>query len=67
MFSAYGGFVDSKSDLYDIPRFGASSMHTPLVLALELEGLLPRNLAGLLRGRRNPCRPPRRQLPRSAL
>jgi peptidoglycan/xylan/chitin deacetylase (PgdA/CDA1 family) len=49
MFSAYGGFVDSKSDLYDIPRFGASSMNTPLALALEIEGLMPRNLAGVLR------------------
>jgi peptidoglycan/xylan/chitin deacetylase (PgdA/CDA1 family) len=49
MFSAYGGFVNSKSDPYDIPRFGASSMHTPLALALELECLMPRNVAGLLR------------------
>jgi peptidoglycan/xylan/chitin deacetylase (PgdA/CDA1 family) len=57
MFSAYGGFVDSKTDLYDIPRFGASSMHTPLALALELEGLMPRNLGGLLRGRPKPVQP----------
>jgi methionyl-tRNA formyltransferase len=41
IFSAHGGFIDSATDRYDIPRLGASSMNSPLALALELEGLAP--------------------------
>jgi len=51
IFSAYGGFVGPATDLYDIPRFGTSSMHSPLALALELEGLTLRAISGWLRGR----------------
>jgi peptidoglycan/xylan/chitin deacetylase (PgdA/CDA1 family) len=41
MFSAFGGFVGSGTDLFDIPRFGVSGMHHPLYVALEIEGLAP--------------------------
>jgi peptidoglycan/xylan/chitin deacetylase (PgdA/CDA1 family) len=41
MFSAFGGFVGSRTDLFDIPRFGVSGMHHPLYVALEIEGLAP--------------------------
>jgi hypothetical protein len=41
MFSAFGGTVDASTDAYAIPRFGASAMHKPLYLALEIEGLWP--------------------------
>jgi peptidoglycan/xylan/chitin deacetylase (PgdA/CDA1 family) len=41
IFSAHGGFIDSRTDPFDIPRFAASSMHAPLALALALEGLMP--------------------------
>jgi folate-dependent phosphoribosylglycinamide formyltransferase PurN len=43
-FSAYGGFVGSKTDLYDIPRLGVSEMHRPLDLLIDIEGLGMRNL-----------------------
>jgi hypothetical protein len=42
MFSAFGGIVDATTEVYAIPRFGASAMHKPLYLALEIEGLWPR-------------------------
>ena len=41
MFSAFGGFVGPRTDLFDIPRFGVSGMHHPLYVALEIEGLAP--------------------------
>ncbi len=41
MFSAFGGTVDASTEAYAIPRFGASAMHKPLYLALEIEGLWP--------------------------
>jgi len=44
MFSAFGGVVNSGTDAYDIPRFGASSGHTPLYLALQIEGIAPDGL-----------------------
>lgn len=39
MFSAHGGFANPKTDLFDIPRVGVSSLHRPLDLMIELEGL----------------------------
>lgn len=39
LFSAYGGFIGDKTPLFDIPRFGVSSDHSPLALLMELEGL----------------------------
>lgn len=44
MFSAFGGFVDARTDLFDIPRFGVSGMHHPLYVALEIEGLAPNRI-----------------------
>jgi peptidoglycan/xylan/chitin deacetylase (PgdA/CDA1 family)/folate-dependent phosphoribosylglycinamide formyltransferase PurN len=52
MFSAFGGIVDSETDAYAIPRFGASFQHRPLDLALEIEGLSPGAILARLRGRR---------------
>lgn len=49
MFSAFGGIVDSNADAYAIPRFGASFMHRPLELALEIEGLSPGAIMARLR------------------
>jgi peptidoglycan/xylan/chitin deacetylase (PgdA/CDA1 family)/folate-dependent phosphoribosylglycinamide formyltransferase PurN len=49
IFSAHGGFIDSATDPYAIPRLGASSMNSPLALALELEGLAPGALIARLR------------------
>ena len=45
MFSAFGGIVDESTDAYAIPRFGASAMHKPLYLALEIEGIWPHDQA----------------------
>ncbi len=39
LFSAYGGFVSRKTDLFDVPRLAASSAHRPLDLMMELEGI----------------------------
>jgi peptidoglycan/xylan/chitin deacetylase (PgdA/CDA1 family) len=52
MFSAFGGMVDSATDAYDIPRIGVSSGHTPLYLALQIEGIAPDILRKKLLGRR---------------
>jgi methionyl-tRNA formyltransferase len=49
LFSAHGGFIDSTTELYDIPRIGASGEHRPLYLLLEVEGLMPNQLAGGLK------------------
>jgi peptidoglycan/xylan/chitin deacetylase (PgdA/CDA1 family) len=49
VFSAFGGYVEPGTDLYDIPRLGVSDMHTPLHLALEIEGISPNLLARRLR------------------
>ena len=45
LFSAGGGFVGSATELFDIPRFGVSSDHSPLALMMELEGLSLAHLA----------------------
>jgi peptidoglycan/xylan/chitin deacetylase (PgdA/CDA1 family) len=39
MFSAHGGFVNARTDLFDIPRCGVSSLHRPIDLIMEIEGL----------------------------
>jgi len=44
MFSAFGGFVDPATNAYDIPRICVSSGHTPLYLALQIEGIDPNAL-----------------------
>jgi peptidoglycan/xylan/chitin deacetylase (PgdA/CDA1 family) len=49
LFSAHGGFVDSTTEPYDIPRTGTSGDHRPLYLVLEVEGLMPNQLAGALK------------------
>jgi peptidoglycan/xylan/chitin deacetylase (PgdA/CDA1 family) len=50
MFSAFGGVVDASTDLYDVHRFGASDMHSPFHLALEIEGISPNQLMKQCRG-----------------
>jgi peptidoglycan/xylan/chitin deacetylase (PgdA/CDA1 family) len=56
VFSAYGGFVDSQTDLWNIPRLGANSNMRALDLMMELEGVsagqLATRLRRLLKGRR---------------
>jgi peptidoglycan/xylan/chitin deacetylase (PgdA/CDA1 family) len=44
LFSAHGGFVSSKTDVYDIPRMGSSGQTCALYLLLEIEGLGPAQL-----------------------
>ena len=45
LFSAHGGVVSERTDVWDIPRFGVSSVHKPLWLMMEIEGC---SLPGLL-------------------
>jgi len=46
LFSAYGGFVSSQSDPYDIPRVAVNGHFRPLDLLMVLEGLtLPQLLS----------------------
>jgi peptidoglycan/xylan/chitin deacetylase (PgdA/CDA1 family) len=49
LFSAHGGFVDSTTELYNIPRMGTSGGNRPLYLLLEVEGLMPDQFAGGLK------------------
>ena len=51
LFSAYGGFIDQNTPLFDIPRFGVGSDHSPLALMMELEGLSLAHLSYLLHRR----------------
>jgi peptidoglycan/xylan/chitin deacetylase (PgdA/CDA1 family)/folate-dependent phosphoribosylglycinamide formyltransferase PurN len=44
MFSAHGGFVNAQTDRFDIPRSGVSSLHRPIDLIMEIEGLSLGNL-----------------------
>lgn len=39
MFSAYGGYVTSMSNLFDLPRVGVGGETRPLDLLMEIEGL----------------------------
>ncbi|MFN3325513.1 MAG: polysaccharide deacetylase family protein [Bryobacteraceae bacterium] len=45
LFSAYGGAVQKKTDVLDIPRNGASSEHRPLDVMMEVAGLSLRDIA----------------------
>jgi hypothetical protein len=45
VFSAHGGTVGPRTDLFDIPRIGVSSEHRPLDLMMEIEGLALGDLA----------------------
>jgi len=49
LFSAYGGFVGSNTDLYDVPREGCSGSHRPLDVLLDIEGLTPAQIRAKLR------------------
>jgi peptidoglycan/xylan/chitin deacetylase (PgdA/CDA1 family) len=49
LFSAHGGFINGDTELYDIPRIGVGSEHSPLALMMELEGLSLANLRYRLR------------------
>jgi peptidoglycan/xylan/chitin deacetylase (PgdA/CDA1 family) len=52
LFSAHGGFVGERTDLFDIPRIGVWSGHKPLWLMMEIEGLGPGDIARMFRGSR---------------
>ena len=39
MFSAYGGYVNHRTDLFNVPRIGTNGQFRPLDLILEIEGL----------------------------
>ena len=39
MFSAHGGYVTGKSDLFNLPRVGVSRRFRPLDLLMEIEGV----------------------------
>ena len=49
LFSAHGGFVGARTDLYDVPRMGCSGSHRPLYLLLEIEELSLSQIAQRLR------------------
>jgi peptidoglycan/xylan/chitin deacetylase (PgdA/CDA1 family) len=49
-FSAHGGYIDSGTDLFDIPRGGAHFESSPVYCLLQIEGLTLSRLARKLRG-----------------
>ena len=49
LFSAHGGFIGEETSVFDIPRIGVSSDHSPLALMMELEGISMKQLKSLLR------------------
>jgi len=49
MFSASGGVVTSKCDLFEIPRGGANSDHRPLDVMMEIEGLSLHDFASYIK------------------
>jgi len=49
LFSAHGGFIGEQTSVFDIPRIGVSSDHSPLALMMELEGISMKQLKSLLR------------------
>lgn len=51
LFSAYGGSVGPKTELFNIPRMGVSGETRPLYLLLEIEGLAPRQVLSAFRRR----------------
>lgn len=52
MFSAYGGYVQRKTHVFDIPRVGVNNRFRPLDLLLEIEGLSLGALRKRLLGKR---------------
>ncbi len=52
MFSAYGGYVTERSNLFDLPRIGVSNGYRSLDLLMTIEGLSVTALRGWGRGRR---------------
>ncbi len=52
LFSAHGGFIGARTELYDIPRIGVSTEHSALALMMELEGISVANLRRSSRERR---------------
>jgi peptidoglycan/xylan/chitin deacetylase (PgdA/CDA1 family) len=57
LFSAHGGTVGKRTDLFDIPRSGASSEHRPLDLMMEVEDLDLNTLLSRIRRTTNGKRP----------
>ena len=57
LFSAHGGFIGPRTDLYDIPRLGSSCELTPVYCLLQIEGLAPSQIAAMFRGIRNTFTP----------
>ncbi len=51
LFSAHGGFIDERTSVFDIPRMGVSSDHSPLALMMELEGISLKRLRDWIRSR----------------
>ena len=51
LFSAHGGFLDKNTSVFDIPRFGVNSDHSPLALMMELEGISQQQFKGWRRRR----------------
>jgi peptidoglycan/xylan/chitin deacetylase (PgdA/CDA1 family) len=51
LFSAYGGYIGADTNVWDIPRIGASSSHSALWLLMEIEGLTPTGIASYLKQR----------------
>jgi peptidoglycan/xylan/chitin deacetylase (PgdA/CDA1 family) len=49
LFSAYGGFIGTHTDPYDIPRMGVSYESSAVYCLLQIEGLALRQVAGALR------------------
>jgi peptidoglycan/xylan/chitin deacetylase (PgdA/CDA1 family) len=49
-FSAHGGYVDSGTDVFDIPRGGAHYESSPVYCLLQIEGLTLSRLARKVRG-----------------
>jgi peptidoglycan/xylan/chitin deacetylase (PgdA/CDA1 family)/folate-dependent phosphoribosylglycinamide formyltransferase PurN len=56
MFSAYGGHITNRSDLFNLPRIGATSNHRPIDLIMEIEGLSFSALKGRLSSMMNHIR-----------
>jgi peptidoglycan/xylan/chitin deacetylase (PgdA/CDA1 family) len=52
-FSANGGYIDSETDPYEIPRGGAHYESSPIYCLLQIEGLTLSRLARKLKSRRS--------------
>jgi Predicted xylanase/chitin deacetylase len=49
LFSAHGGLIGPRTDLYDIPRMGSSGESSPLYCLLQIEGLALGQVASAFR------------------